>query len=724
MYESFYKLTTKPFRLIPDPLCFYPSVGHKRALSYLLYGLNQAEGFVVITGAPGTGKTTLAHKLLSQIDHQSVLVAHLTSTQIEAEDLLRMVATSFKLRSEQVSKAALLKDIESFLLARSRERKRCLLVVDEAQNLPPRSIEELRMLSNFQVGPKALLQIFLLGQEQFRTMLNSANFEQLRQRVIADFHLQPLDAEETQRYVEARLQFAHWQNDPQFDAGAYAAIFDYTRGLPRRINIFCDRLMLYGFLEGLHVFTRESVSAVVRELSQDGTTRQEKDILSPVEHNEVRSIAAGSVPFARLAQEGPPNTVETPKSLQRSTPPIPPPTNVERLRPAFSAPQPVAPTPREPVSPTITAPKPTTVDLPEFTSVFAAKTEREMRADNTSPPTPINQRRPVRFAPDLSASPPSLASSESNWLWVLLGSTAVILMLAVWFYPQLRSEFVALPEMDTTWLPRISDDGYVEPATLPSSKKSAEFGIEQPLSDTAVVPTEIVPTKPLTDGEAAVFGMTGATPAPIIAVPREGEPVAVDAATAPAAANAPLAVTPEIALPIVVPAKISDPTEPAVDVTETRVMRDKPLAKAAPVNPPPVATAPVAPKEIVVKPTPVSERELALLIRKFARFYGQSDLVSFIALFDPNVVTEDHDNVEAVRNDYSELFRKSAAQQISFSNFRWETNGEVAHGTGSFEVRVRSSYDVPYRILRGTVRMRAQKKGNRVLITELYHKSN
>jgi len=269
VYQSYYNLTGKPFRLSPDPEFFFPSRGHKRALAYLRYGLNQNEGFVVITGAPGTGKTTLAQILLKEMGEKNVVVAHLTTTQLDADDMLRMVAASFGLRYENLDKAALLKTIESFLLGRSREQKRALLVIDEAQNLPARSLEELRMLSNLQVGDKALLQTFLLGQAQFRQMLDHPDLEQLRQRVIANYHLSPLAADEGQRYIESRLKLVDWDNDPHFAELAFELIHEYTEGVPRRINMLCDRILLFGCMEEKHEVTSELVKLVIQELEQE-----------------------------------------------------------------------------------------------------------------------------------------------------------------------------------------------------------------------------------------------------------------------------------------------------------------------------------------------------------------------------------------------------------------------------------------------------------------------
>ncbi len=273
MYESFYKLRAKPFRLSPDSGFFYPSRGHKRALAYLRYGLSQGEGFVVITGDPGTGKTTLAQILLKEMDQQHLVVAHLTTTQLEADEMLRMVSASFGLRYEGMDKAALLKTLEAFLLARARERKRALLVVDEAQNLPARSLEELRMLSNLQVGDRALLQTFLLGQPQFRQKLEHPDLEQLRQRVIANYHLSALAPDECRSYVESRLKQVGWQNDPSFTEQAFETIHEYSEGIPRRINMLCDRVLLFSFLEEKHEVNNAILHQVTDELGQEVSGR-------------------------------------------------------------------------------------------------------------------------------------------------------------------------------------------------------------------------------------------------------------------------------------------------------------------------------------------------------------------------------------------------------------------------------------------------------------------
>lgn len=273
MYEPYYKLSARPFQLSPDPRFFFGSRGHKRAKAYLQYGLHQGEGFIIITGDVGTGKTTLVRTLFAELTNQNIVAAQLVTTQLDAEDMLRMVAASFGLAHEAANKATLLKNLETFFTARAREGKRVLLIVDEAQNLPPRSLEELRMLSNFQIAGRPLLQCFLLGQEEFRRTLASDGLEQLRQRVIAAYHLTPLSQDETKAYIEHRLRLVGWNADPVFTEEAYAAIHKFTGGTPRRINTLCDRLLLFGSLEDLHEIAEDSVNTVTEELLEEKNHR-------------------------------------------------------------------------------------------------------------------------------------------------------------------------------------------------------------------------------------------------------------------------------------------------------------------------------------------------------------------------------------------------------------------------------------------------------------------
>jgi putative secretion ATPase (PEP-CTERM system associated) len=268
MYEAYYHLQAKPFQLTSDPRFFFSSRGHRRAMAYLVYGVHQGEGFIVITGEIGAGKTMLATTLAYNLESRNLVLARVVSTNLEADDMVRMVAASFGLPLEN-SKSALLNGVEQFLLACHRQGKRALLVVDEAQNLPARSVEELRMLSNFVSADKPLLQTFLLGQPEFRKTLQSPALEQLRQRVIASCHLGPMSATDTEAYIVHRLQTVGWRADPSFSRDAFAAIHQYTGGIPRKINILCDRLLLMGRLDEKHALTAKEVAVVVNEMQQE-----------------------------------------------------------------------------------------------------------------------------------------------------------------------------------------------------------------------------------------------------------------------------------------------------------------------------------------------------------------------------------------------------------------------------------------------------------------------
>lgn len=269
MYEDYYRFSAKPFQLNPDPRFFFGSKGHKRAMAYLDYGLSLGEGFIVITGEVGAGKTTLVRNLFRQLDAHNLVAAQLVSTQLDAEDTLRSVAASFGLTHEGLSKSALLKNLEDFLTAAARQGKRALLVVDEAQNLAPRAVEELRMLSNFQNSERSLIQTFLLGQPEFRGILQSPDMQQLRQRVVASYHLGPLDESETRGYIEHRLRTVGWQGSPSVDDAAFTALHRFTGGIPRRINTTCDRLLLLGYLEEKTHFGEAEVEEVIADLKNE-----------------------------------------------------------------------------------------------------------------------------------------------------------------------------------------------------------------------------------------------------------------------------------------------------------------------------------------------------------------------------------------------------------------------------------------------------------------------
>lgn len=271
MYDNHYGLTGRPFQLTPDPAFWFDTATHRKAMAYLGYGLSQGEGFIVITGDPGTGKTTLLGHLMQTIDPERLNVIRIVTTQIDADDLLRLVAAGLDVDHHGLTKAQLLEGIERGLHNVARSGRRTLLVIDEAQSLPVGSIEELRMLSNFQAGGYALLQIFLLGQPEFRQRLHGSDrLEQLRQRVIAMHHLDPMGIEEVGPYLEHRLGVVGWTGSPSFSMDALAALHRWSGGVPRRLNQLASRVLLYGAIEQIERFGSLDVEQVIEDLDGDG----------------------------------------------------------------------------------------------------------------------------------------------------------------------------------------------------------------------------------------------------------------------------------------------------------------------------------------------------------------------------------------------------------------------------------------------------------------------
>ena len=268
-YIDHYGLTAAPFALTPDPRFWFESATHKKAMAYLGYGLQQAEGFIVVTGEIGAGKTTLVGLLMERLDPARVAIVKLVSTQVEGDDVLRLAAQGFDVPTEGAAKAQLLDRIERYLVDRAREGRKTLLIVDEAQNLPVSALEELRMLSNFQSGGRALLQILLLGQPEFRERLASPALEQLRQRVIATHHLDGMTANEILPYLRHRLGVVGWSGRPEFSEGAAHALHAASDGIPRRVNQLATRALLMAAVEGSELIDAGLIADVVGDLGAD-----------------------------------------------------------------------------------------------------------------------------------------------------------------------------------------------------------------------------------------------------------------------------------------------------------------------------------------------------------------------------------------------------------------------------------------------------------------------
>jgi len=271
MYDGFYNLTKKPFQLTADSDFYFNSAVHRRALAYMRYGLAQGEGFVVVTGKPGTGKTMLVKELVNSLNNENINIGIMVSSQVGADDLLKIISATFGLPYDGEDKSTLLTRIERFFIQQAMAGKRVLMIVDEAQNLPKDSLEELRMLSNFEMSGKTLFQTFLIGQKQLGETLFLPEMEQFRQRIVANYQLKPLSEEETKHYILFRMEKAGWKDSPQFDDDIFSDICNYTQGIPRRINTLCDRVLLFGYLDELRVITLSSIQKVITDIEEEAS---------------------------------------------------------------------------------------------------------------------------------------------------------------------------------------------------------------------------------------------------------------------------------------------------------------------------------------------------------------------------------------------------------------------------------------------------------------------
>ena len=287
MFEDFYQLSTNPFRLAPDPdFCFSHS-GYQGAREYLEYALNQGEGFVMVTGRPGTGKTMLVETFLREIDTSRVIAKRIAVSHYGADELLRAVAYAYDIDVAELDKATLRHLIQQYFLQQEQAGRRVLLIMDEAQALQHTAMEELRILADLQTESRTMLQLFLVGQESLQSLMSTPDMEQFQQRVIANYHLIPLNLMDTRAYIEHRLLQAGWSGDPEFTSAAVLAIYQLSRGVPRHINKICNRLLLLGFGKGSYIFHKEDVQAI--------STEMRDELLTPMESGSTLQTDAYSI---------------------------------------------------------------------------------------------------------------------------------------------------------------------------------------------------------------------------------------------------------------------------------------------------------------------------------------------------------------------------------------------------------------------------------------------
>lgn len=271
MYEEFYGLKEKPFNLTPDPRFFFLSENHRGAFEHLLYGIKEKEGFILITGEVGAGKTTLCRALLNKLESQGTDTALILNPMFSGQELLQCILGDFGIPGSGTAKKDLLDGLNRFLLNQQAAGRSSVLIIDEAQNLPLPVLEELRILSNLETEKEKLLQIILMGQIELKEKLSLPRLRQLNQRISVRYHLQPLAREEVPRYIQHRLTVAGSTGDLRFAPGALREIYRYSQGIPRLINLACDRALLAGYAEQAREIRRQVVSRGLKSLEGEET---------------------------------------------------------------------------------------------------------------------------------------------------------------------------------------------------------------------------------------------------------------------------------------------------------------------------------------------------------------------------------------------------------------------------------------------------------------------
>lgn len=277
MYNQFFGFTERPFRLVPNPAFLYLSRMHEEVLAHLNYAAAYGDGFVEVTGEVGTGKTTLCRMFLENLD-ENTEAAYIFNPKLDALQLLKAINDEFGIASDTDSVKALIDRLNTFLLEQKAKGKRVLLLIDEAQNLIPDVLEQLRLLSNLETTTSKLLQIILVGQPELGELLNTGALRQLNQRITLTCHLVPLTFAETRAYIRHRIHVASRNPGLEFSAGAFRSIFRYSGGVPRLINIACDRALLTAYTRNKHRITKPIVKRALRELNHK-TTRTAKPML-------------------------------------------------------------------------------------------------------------------------------------------------------------------------------------------------------------------------------------------------------------------------------------------------------------------------------------------------------------------------------------------------------------------------------------------------------------
>ncbi len=750
MYETYYGLNANPFRLAPDPQFFYESACHKRGLAYLRYGLHQGQGFVVVTGVPGTGKSLLIQTMLAELAGQRIIVSSIKNTNLEADDVLRTVASSLGIYCGDTTKAALLNALEKFLIDTNSNGQRVLLIVDEAQNLPLRSLEELRMLSNFQRAEQPLIQIMLLGQQQFQTLLADPDMEQLSQRVIASCHLKPLSPVETRGYIEYRLSRVGWRGKLAFTGEALGLIHHITQGIPRIINTYCDRLLLAAYLDEKQLIDTAHVGLVLKELQAEAMgscwgydlSTVVPVALPPLPDGEFVPVEAKTPvvteAHAELPEEPLPAVENEPQLVEQEPLVALPVEAVAELPPSS-----VAEISEEP-----SAQPPFMDDDDKVVPVQSESVAAEVALANVIPIPLVRTRSPLGEegqSSELAYRNPDVRGARVRRVFIVVATLAVIVVLPFIiftgddkqvsqvesFQPEPQSQGAALqPEplmSESTGDGEFSDIATEEMlATTESQGDGTEAVVDiHAAAATAVPQQEAAPAS----GVAVKTPVSKPETLPAPVPPAKAQlvkPVVVAKVATPSAASAPQIVAEVKPMPIL-PAKTAPAPEPQPVIKPAPVPVIVDPSPSSPVRVPDVTAAPVKSQinagvaDVAAPKLAISDVDLTQLLYKFVFAYEGGDLDGLTGLFANNAMADDSVGRSRIARDYRELFQSTDMRRMSIGTLNWRPDGAMMHGSGDFEVTVWRRGDDDPTTIKGKLNMDVSKVDKQLVIRKLTH---
>ncbi len=686
MYENYYGLKRKPFCLVPDPSFLFSSATYKRGIAYLGYGIEKGEGIIVVSGEAGTGKSFLMRSLLEGISADEVIVRMLMSPVLSADELVRAVLTCFGLDAA-CSKAEQLNRLEKYLLASADENKRVILAVDEAHCLNHGALEELRMLSNFQRGERALLQIFLLGQPALWETLNGADMVQFKQRIIAAHRMQPLTLDETPQYILCRLRHAGWSGEPAIDADVLALIHEHSEGNPRNINRLCDRILLQGFLEESRGIDRQLVFRAIDEL-----------------RGELMEPPRPGVPLANISPKAQPSddALHAPAELdQLFKKPEQKPAVVEvKVK--------VEPEPDVAVKAVgfqLSSHRPRTLAGLGYAGVVLVAVLIFLLAGDYLSPSTGYEQRPEIVLPE--SRPPE--ANPSNDILKSIDRSAELSTLS------------SRPSFEDMTLPYLQSES-AESRVVEDKVVATSFGNDSVAGDVREQADDAVAVVTVTATPQAAPALTSSA---AISVPLPEKEVVVSVASIASpeksAATEPMIKKP--ALIVAAPERVA-----AKHASVLRVEKPEKIV-------PSVQTVPLkkndvkefeivesSKAEMVAESKKNGDKEaFSQLISRFSSAYEMGDVNKLLTLFSQNASTPESKNRDAIIDEYEKLFSFTEARKVVFSDVKWAQEGDAYVGQGRFEATVKEKGHRKQRSYYGAVEFHLERRDEMPVITYVAH---